>query len=146
MTKLNHLFNLEKDMKNKIIDSGMRIEAIPLDIQILLARHIHDSEINYLNLEQNYTVADHERKTSEANAESNHEALLLKLERDRLNLIQKFEVQQNELDNYLSMEYEKNITEGKRKVLEAQKAQNRAHLEIQLTLKKHTKEIETEKT
>lgn len=145
MTKLNHLFNLEKDMKNKIIDSGMRIEAIPLDIQILLARHIHDSEINYLNLEQNYTVADHERKTSEANAESNHEALLLKLERDRLNLIQKFEVQQNELDNYLSMEYEKNITEGKRKVLEAQKAQNRAHLEIQLTLKKHTKEIETEK-
>lgn len=145
MTKLNQLFNLEKDKKNAIIDSGMRIEAIPLDIQILLARHIHDLEINYLNLEQNYTISNHERKTNEANLQSDHEGLLLKLERDKLNLIQKFEVQQNELDNYLNMEFEKNITEGTRLVLEAQKEQNKAHLEIQLTLKNHTREIYTEK-
>lgn len=145
MAKLNQFFNREKDKKNAIIDSGMRIEAIPLDIQILLARHIHDLEINYLNLEQHYTISNHERKTNEANLQSNHDALLLKLERDRLNLTQKFEVQQNELDNYLNMEYEKNITEGKRLVLEAQKEQNKANIEIQLTSKNHTREIYVEK-
>lgn len=145
MNKLNTLFHLEKDKKNTIIDTGIKIELLPIDIQILLARHIHDLEINYLNLEQNYTKANHDRLMRLEGLNTGYEEFNINNERDKLNLIHAYETKQNEIDSYLLMEYEKNTLEGHKRVLKAAKAINEIKHQIEVMYKEHEKEIYLER-
>jgi hypothetical protein len=145
MNKLNTLFHEEKDKKNRIIDAGIKIELLPVDIQILLARHIHDLEINYLNLEQNYTKANHERLMKLEKLETGFAEFVLKREKERIDLINNYENKQNEIDLYLLMEYEKNTLNGKKQVLDAKKEVNSANHQIEVLYKEHEKELYLEK-
>ena len=141
MMKLNTLFHEEKDKKNKIVDTGIKIELLPIDIQILLARHIHDLEINYLNLEQNYTKANHDRLMRLEALETGYTEFLINRERDRNNIIHDYETKQNDIDSYLLMEYEKNTLYGHRRILKAKKAVNQANYQIDALYKEHEKEL-----
>ncbi len=145
MNKLNTLFHEEKDKKNRIIDAGLKIELLPVDIQILLARHIHDLEINYLNLEQNYTKGNHERLINLEKLETGFAEFLLRREKERIDLINNYENRQNEIDLYLFMEYEKNTLDGKKQVLDAKKDVNNAKHQIEVLYKEHEKELYLEK-
>lgn len=145
MNKLHTLFHEEKDKKNKIIELGIKDELLPVDIQILLARHIHDLEINYLNLEQNYTKANHERLMNLEKLETGYAEFVLRREKERIDLINNYENKQNEIDLYLLMEYEKNTLEGQRQILDAKKDVNTAKSQIEVLYKEHEKEIYLEK-
>lgn len=145
MNKLHTLFHQEKNKKNRIIELGIKDELLPVDIQILLARHIHDLEINYLNLEQNYTKANYERLIRLEKLETGYAEFVLRREKERIDLINNYENKQNEIDLYLFMEYEKNTLEGHRQVLNAKKGVNTAKNQIEVLYKEHEKEIYLEK-
>ncbi len=145
MNKLHTLFHEEKDKKNRIIELGIKDELLPVDIQILLARHIHDLEINYLNLEQNYTRANHDRLMRLEKLETGYAEFVLKREKERIDLINTYENRQNEIDLYLLMEYEKNNLEGYKQISNAKKDVNSAKNQIEVLYKEHEKEIYLEK-
>lgn len=127
----NDLFN----KKRKIIEAARNIENTPLDIQVLLARQLYTNESNLLNLEQNYEKELFLNNKSTILYRSTLEELTNLPTKEIKELTFNYEKNKLNINNYLDVQYQKNIYETKKEELNVTKELNELNYQIKSLLR-----------
>ncbi len=133
----NNLYKYEKN----IIESKQSIEIHPLDMQVSNARLLHFNESGLLSLEQSYRREAFLNSKSTILYQSHLELLSLKLESTLLKNNYTYELNNLHGDNYLAIQYEKNIYDGHVKEEFVTKYINEAIHDLKTLQQKHKDDI-----
>lgn len=125
------LIHEEKRLTDRIIETMQSIELIPLDIQVLLARHIHDLELNYISTEETYRLERYENAIQEKYLEMEKRKIELEHNIEKSLIIFQNSVKLDELKNHLDMDLAQLKKNYDQRVLES---------ELQIDILKHKKQ------
>ncbi len=134
---LNSSYNNNKE----IIESKQALEISPLDSQLSNARLLHFNESGLLSLEQAYKRDSFLNSKSTILYQSHLELLSLKLESTVLKSNYKFEVDNLKRNNYLEIQYQKNVYDGIVKAETITKQINTSVNELKSLRRKHKDDL-----
>lgn len=125
------LIHEEKILTDRITEAMQSIELIPLDIQVLLARHIHDLELNYISVEETYRLERYENAIQEKYLEMEKRKIELEHNIEKSLIIFQNSIKLDELKNHLDMDLAQLKKTYDNRVLES---------ELEIDILKHKKQ------
>lgn len=122
-SKISQIRLLERKLflQNQIFKEKQVLKIYPYEAEVLLAREIHDTEVNYRTLENNHFKQNQSLIEKKTLLLSTIDELTLRKDRDVQILSNQYDERQANVVSYLNMEYEKNRLSGDRKVIDERK-------------------------
>ena len=114
---------LEKRLfiENQVLREQQGLAIYPYEAMVLLAREIHDAEMNYRTLENNHYKQLFSLEERKLNYVSTLDENTLKHEKNRIILKHEYDIKRTNVVAYLDMEYAKNSLTGHKQILEERK-------------------------
>ncbi len=134
----------QKEINDGIVEAGMQLEILPLDIQSTLASYIYTTESNFYQYDQNYVKENFSRQIDIIEKRSYSRELILLRTRDRIYINNESENKRAELNHYFNMENEKNKRNHEEMVFNQQQKINQSIYDINVLRSKHKQETQVE--
>lgn len=127
LTDQNRMYEKRLFIENQVLREQQGLEIYPYETMVLLAREIHDVEMNYRTLENNHYKQLFSLEERKANYLSNIDETTLKFNKNRIFLQHQYDIKRTNVVAYLDMEYAKNSLSGHRLVFNERKKEFELH-------------------
>lgn len=114
---------LEKRLfiENQVLREQQGLDIYPYEAMVLLAREVHDAEMNYRTLENNHYKQLFSLDERKLNYVSTIDENTLKHEKNRIILKHDYDIKRTNVVAYLDMEYAKNSLSGHKQIFDERK-------------------------
>ena len=117
----NRMLEKRLFIENQVLREQQGIDIYPYEAMVLLAREIHDAEMNYRTLENNHYKQLYSLEERKLNYVSLIDGTSLKHEKNRITLTHEYDIKRTNVVAYLDMEYAKNGLSGFKHIFDERK-------------------------
>lgn len=124
LTDQNKMLEKRLFIENQVLREQQGLNIYPYEAMVLLAREVHDAEMNYRTLENNHYKQLFSLDERKLNYVSTIDENTLKHEKNKIILKHDYDIKRANVVAYLDMEYAKNSLTGHRELFEERKKQH----------------------
>ncbi len=121
LTEQNKMLEKRLFIDNQVLREQQGLEIFPYEAMVLLAREIHDAEMNYRTLENNHYKQLFSLDERKLNYISAIDENTLKHDKNRINITHDTDIKRTNVVAYLDMEYAKNSLSGYKHIFDERK-------------------------
>ncbi len=121
LSEQNKMLEKRLFIENQVLREKQGLVIYPYEAMVLLAREIHDAEMNYRTLENNHYKQLFSLEERKLNYVSTLDENTLKHEKNKIILKHEFDIKRTNVVAYLDMEYAKNSLSGQKLIFDERK-------------------------